>query len=70
MVTHVMTLDLHVMCDVPGCTQVPLGDRAAQASSSLVQYDKNRNLARLLSSAGMVGAAMPGTHGNSLCNAW
>jgi hypothetical protein len=38
--------------------QVPLSDRAAQASSSLVQYDKNRNLARLLSSAGMVKSSI------------
>lgn len=54
--------------DAPGRTQVPLSDRAAQASSSLVQYDKNRKLGRLLTSAGMVispscmGIAMPCPH--------
>jgi hypothetical protein len=43
---------------------VPLSDKAAQASSSLVQYDKNRNMARLLSSAGMVNSSQA----PSLCN--
>lgn len=34
--------------------QVPLSDRAAQASSSVVQWDKNSNLTGLLKSVGMV----------------
>lgn len=33
--------------------QVPLSDRAAQASSSVVQWDKNSTLTGLLRSAGM-----------------
>lgn len=49
-----MRHSLSLLSALLDAAQVPLSDRAAQASSSLVQYDKNSTLTGLLKSVGMV----------------